>query len=660
MGSSETRAARTVLAVLVLALTAPLACKGKKTTAPTAGDDAGAAGGAFAVEADPEAAVDALGDPLPAGAQARLGSLRMLDRNLEALQFLPGGDRLVSASYDRYVVWEVATGRRLFELTRSEPGPALAATPNGKRLATSVAGRSEIQIWDLEARAPLPVLTSEREAIALCYLDDQRLVAASEALVLVLGAGQAPVRIQGNFGKLTSVACGAGQVIGLGNDAGGVFVIDLRKGLLAAVGLGAADKRVGQVAVSPDGTRIAAASDDGNVLLWPVGGGEPVRIQAHDRTAATAVFSSDGRRLWTSGGDAWLRSWDPGKGTLIEEITAQSGLAAQQLALSPDGRRAATWGQHRGAKGSEAGRFWLWDLATGDPLAEPERHEGALSGITYSPDGALIATASEDHTVRLWDAKTGAAKAVLTSPQGAVNALEFAGGGELIYSAGADARLIRWRHRQDAVDDALGPIGGKVNAFDVAEGGKHAVTGDETGRVWMWDLSARARMQALDRRTYASVTAVALSPDGKLLAIGGSERVVLVLRTESGSEVARLSPDVVSHLAVRFSPDGALLATASDDGRARLWDTGTWKQIRALEGHDSAVRCLAFSPDGKRLATGSSDATARLWEVASGAELAALSGHGGAVAGVAFSPDGKALATASRDHTALVWPVPAP
>ncbi|HLU68608.1 MAG TPA: WD40 repeat domain-containing protein, partial [Kofleriaceae bacterium] len=608
-------------------------------------------------QADQAGPKDALGDPLPAGAIARLGSLRMLDRHLEQMIFLPGGAQLVSASYDRYVVWDAATGRRLFELQRADTGPALAVTPSGQRLATSVVGSREIQIWDLAERKALDAVQADGEVKALCYLDETALVAGAEGVVTVLGApGAEPVRVSGGFDKLTSIACGGGKVIAVGDDSGAVHVIDLRKELVAAARLGAARKRIAAVAVSRDGARVAAAAEDGTALVWSLAApAEPVVIQAHDGAVASVVFSPDGSRLWTSGGDPWLRAWNPADGALIKEMTAADGLTVQLMALSPDGKRAATWSEHRGAKGSEAGRFWLWDLATGDPLAEPERHLEPLTGIAYSPDGALIATSSEDDTVRLWEAQSGKARSVLTSAQGAVNALEFARGGELIYSAGADARLVGWRHADDTVADALPPIGGKVNAFDVAADGSRAITGDETGRVWMWDLAARARLQALDRRTYASVTTVALSPDGKLAAMGGSERVVLVIGTGSGSEIARLTPDVVSHYAVTFSPDGAILATASDDGRVRLWDTRTWKLLRALEGHDGPVRCVAFSRDGTLLASGSSDGTARVWEVATGSEKKVLSGHQGAVSGVAFSPDGARLATASRDRTALIW-----
>ncbi|HEU5055273.1 MAG TPA: WD40 repeat domain-containing protein [Kofleriaceae bacterium] len=659
MGSSR------VLLALVIA--AAGCRRSDSSSAPQVSGDGGAGppgagkkSGPGVIDDAASSAKDSLGDPLPRGAVARLGSLRLLDRHLENMRFLPpAGAQLVSASYDRYVVWDAASGRRVFELERTDPGPAMALSPSGKLLATSVAGSSEVQIWDLAARRPLQPVRAEREVVALCYLGENVVAAGSSGLVAVIGSSEKkPLRVTGAFNKLTSMACGGGgQVIALGDDSGAVFAVDLRKGLLAAVKLGASPKRVSAVAVSPDGSRVAAASDDASAYLYRLEDpARPIVIQAHDRAVSSIAFSSDGKTVWTSGGDHWLRAWNPDDGVLRRELEAADGLTLQYMAISPDGKRAATWSQHRGAKGSEAGRFWLWELATGDSIAEPERHDHPLTGIAFSPDGTLIATSSEDQTVRLWEAGTGKSRTVLTSPQAAVNAVHFGKDSAIVYSAGGDGRLVAWRHADDHVADALPPIGGKVNAFAIA--GDRAVTGDETGRVWTWDLGAKTRLQALDRRTYASVTSVAISPDGKRIAMAGSERIVLVIGADSGSEVARLTPDVVSNLAVAFSPDGALLATAGDDGKVRLWDTKTWKEARALGGHDGTVRAVAFSPDGKRVASGSNDTTARVWEVATGAQVAELSGHGGAVTGVAFSPDGKRLATASHDRTGLVWALP--
>jgi Tol biopolymer transport system component len=113
--------------------------------------------------------------------------------------------------------------------------------------------------------------------------------------------------------------------------------------------------------------------------------------------------------------------------------------------------------------------------------------------------------------------------------------------------------------------------------------------------------------------------------------------------------------EVVSVLTVAYSPDGRVLATGGSDGTINLWDVATGRRSRTLSGHMGRVKGIAFSPDGRTLASGSWDKTVRLWDLATGRELRMFTGAEKLVNSVAFSPDGRTLASASWDGTVRLW-----
>jgi WD40 repeat protein len=151
---------------------------------------------------------------------------------------------------------------------------------------------------------------------------------------------------------------------------------------------------------------------------------------------------------------------------------------------------------------------------------------------------------------------------------------------------------------------------------------------------------------------------VAYSPDGKLLASAGSDKLIRLWDAATGAEVRQLTGHDGPVYSVAFSPDGRTLASAGADKTVRLWDVATGKEGRRCLGHEGSVLPVAFSPDGKTLASEGQDGSVRLWDVAGGKEVLELPGHKShGTSNLVFSPDGKLLAAVAADRAIVLWDV---
>ncbi|MFL6078242.1 MAG: caspase, EACC1-associated type [Mycobacteriales bacterium] len=273
----------------------------------------------------------------------------------------------------------------------------------------------------------------------------------------------------------------------------------------------------------------------------------------------------------------------------------------------------------------------------------------AVTTMAYSPDGKMLVAGTGTGSIRSWNTATGQRTAQpLNSPSG-VNAVAFSPDGAQIAVA-ADAELRVW----NVGTGKLVRQGGGAHAVAFSRDGKFLASGGTNGII-LTGPGNSPEGTTLPDSTATDVLSLAFSPDGRTLASGGKDRDVRLWDPETHQPKG---PPLAGHNgwveSVAFSPDGHTLASCGDDETVRLWPGGG-PPATVLQGHAGTVYAVAFSPDGKVLASASGDETVRLWSSAGGQPIGQpLQVHTGATA-VTFSPDGKALAVGDDRGQVQLW-----
>ncbi|MBI4701049.1 MAG: protein kinase [Deltaproteobacteria bacterium] len=540
-----------------------------------------------------------------------------------AVAFSPDGRQLASGGWDRNVrLWDLGAGTEAAGAPLDSPDTwALAFSPDGIVLAAG-SDDGKIRLWDVATR-------SQRREIAAHHAGVRGVAFAPDGATLLSAGLDGAVRLwkvasgelvrsmEGHEGGVA--ALGLSRDGRLGASAGvdkTVRLWDVASGKELRV-LRGHEAGLRAVAFAPSGRRLVSAGLDTTVRLWDVATGREERVlRGHDDPVVGVAFSPDGSKVVSAGRDNAVRLWDPGRqeGVPLEDDIPDH---AARVAFSPDGRTLASGGSDKAIR--------LWDVHTGRRRGALRRHGGTVTAVRYSPDGRLLASGALDGSLLLWATSSGAVQQVLVGHSAGIYDVAFRADGSLLASASLDQSVRLWDPATGASDGVLSVPGAGVLSAAFSPDGRTLATGCYDRVVRLWSLPAKVSPPGPEPKPAAPrelrghgdfVSGVSFGPDGRTLASGGKDGLVLLWDVAAGSSRTLAKLPGRAHW-LEFDRSGRRLGVPGSDGVAAVIDPATGSQI-ALRGHRGDVDGMTFSPDGELGATAGDDGTVRLWRASTG------------------------------------------
>ncbi len=615
---------------------------------------------------------DKYGDPLPPGAVARLGTVRLRDPDeLKALAFSADGGRVASASARRVRVWDAATGEELLSVEGRGP---LAFSPDGRLLASAGLSGLSSQLHVVDTGKPLDYLRVGKPSGLRFSPDGQFLAVATFHRVSLwdLREGKKIREYYTNKGAKAMAFSRDGKLLAVALERGVMIVYDTTAGdgeagiharLTPTPGWAVYIRAIN---FSADRRQITTAGWD-STHLWDLARRKLLGLRQITRgTFHAAAFSADGTMLAAMCHYGPVRLYDLRSRKCILQLPIYDekvdvGHHSLPVAISADAKRLAY--------GRTAHEIALWDVQKKRESHRFPGHRSAVTALAFSPDGQTLAAGNlSDGVAALWNPRTGKLLRTLRHKRDLshVRSLGFSPDGRLLACGGPYGEVAVWeldRPKEQFSVWLTYPAYGIPSVLDVRfrPDGKTLAAARDNGELAVWAAASGKRL--LHNAGSDTWDHAAIRPGGKVVALAGIR-----------NHFISIADGQAFYLQRAWSPRGG--QRKKDSETITLRDLTTGKDITVLSGAGYSIASMAFSSCGGYVAagvylqpepdkdTGEPDfpydlryrtsfnqyvrialmPRIRIWEVAGGRQVLELVPS--RLTKIAFSPSGRILAVA--------------
>ena len=578
--------------------------------------------------------------------QQQLGSFQTGRRLTYDIAVSPDGKTVTPSGIRTFLqAYDIATGKVAFRW-QGRPGTSMEIcySRDGKLFAAG-SNAGQVTIWNAETHKLVRTFNAhDRMISAIAFSNDNSLIftAAADKSLKAWQVATGKLKADMAHPRTRQINGLAAAVNGQSLLAGGYKLENwnltnfrIRRTLPIPSG------SISEMVLNRAGTRLVSVGLDRTVRVWYPDTLKLSKVTPPLKDAMRAVaISPDGRRIVCAGADRIVRVFDTGGLNEIARFRGHDDVVLG-VAILPDGDTVLAVDQF--------GHIIKWSIAASKTESLLGVQSGRVFAVAVSPNGKLVA-AGVVRQLRILDAKTGKTVGTYRITDNQINQIAWTPDAKTVVCAGGEGGLFV-RNIETHREQKHTPLGNTfLRTVALAPDGQTAIVTGENRAMAVLDLKTGNVRHRIDNAGRYAGTAANGS-----LAAAVTDHLLTIVNPKTGA-VRRIAFDESNRwISVAVSPKGKLIAIGSNTGDVEIWNAAEGKRLARLKGHAGDVYSMRFTEDGQTLATAGADRSIKLWDIRTRELQSSLSGHTAAIRSIDFSPDGRTLVSGANDQEVRIW-----